>query len=202
MKFAYFNPIVFAVEDVPANIFTDLKSIVDTAHQYSSFNDEGNPNISIRGGQQIQLLPSQFNLNVGVLKMYVEKISKEYFENILQVNGQPELNNYQTQLVSAWTIKQNSGDYQALHSHEAHISGNIYIDVPDLDMESKVSDACLEFKIPVIKNPATFQFVDSWRFKPQIMKMVIFPSHIPHTVYPWRGEGNRTILAWDVKLVK
>ena len=202
MKFAYFNPTVIAIADVPAELYVDLKTIVDSAHEQNKLNDEGNPNISIRGGQQIQLVPNQFNLNTDVLKNYVEQASRNYFENVLQVNGQTELTGYQTQIVSAWTIKQSSGDYQALHSHEAHISGNIYIDVPDLDMDSKVSDACLEFKIPVIKNPATFQFVDSWRFKPQIMKMVIFPSHIPHTVYPWRGEGNRTILAWDVKLVK
>jgi hypothetical protein len=202
MKFAYFNPTVFAIEDVPADIFVDLKSIVDTAHQHSNFNDEGNPNISIRGGQQIQLLPNQFNLNTDILKTYIEKISKEYFENILQVNGQSELSGVQTQLVSAWTIKQQAGDYQALHNHEAHISGNIYIDIPDLDVDSKVSDSYLEFKIPVVKNTSTFHFVDSWRFKPQVMKMVIFPSYISHTVYPWRGQGNRTILAWDVKLVR
>jgi hypothetical protein len=202
MKFAYFNPTVFAIEDVPPDIFVQLENIVNQAHEQSKFNDEGNPEISIRGGQQIQLLPNQFGLNVDVLYSYIEKTSNDYFDSILQVNGQNELSGYKSQLVSAWTIKQSEGDYQALHSHETHISGNIYIDVPDLNNDSKVSDGCLEFKIPVIKNPGTFHFVDTWRFKPQVMKMVIFPSYLSHTVYPWKGQGNRTILAWDVKLVK
>lgn len=202
MKFAYFNPLVMAIEDVDAGVFTSIKESVDKAHEKKELNDEGDPNISIRGGQQIQLVPNSFNLDTSVLKTFVEKQSKEYFENVLQVNGQTELSNYQPTLVSAWTIKQSEGNYQALHSHESHISGNIYIDIPYLDDHSNPSDSCLEFKLPVIKNTNTFHFVDSWRFKPQAMKMVIFPSYVPHTVYPWKGQGNRTILAWDVKLVK
>jgi hypothetical protein len=202
MKYAYFNPTVFAVEDVPPDLFVQLESIVTQAHQHAELNDEGDPNISIRGGQQIQILPNEFNIDISPLKSYVEKISDEYFYSVLQVNGQNELNTYKSTLVSAWTIKQIEGDYQALHSHESHISGNIYIDVPDLAENSKSSDGNLEFKIPIIKNPGTFHFVDSWRFKPQVMKMVVFPSHISHVVYPWKGQGCRTILAWDVKLVK
>ncbi len=104
-------------------------------------------------------------------------------------------------LVSAWTIKQTAGDYQALHNHEAHISGNIYLDVPLLDEGSKSSDANIEFRLPVIRNPAHFVFTDQWRFKPEPLKMIIFPSYVSHTVYPWKGQGSRTILAWDVKLI-
>jgi len=202
MKYAYFNPTVFAVEDVPPDIFVQFEGIVNQAHMHAELNDEGNPNISVRGGQQIQLLPNEIAFDISVLKTYVEKISDEYFSSILQVNGQNELNTYKSTLVSAWTIRQTESDYQALHSHEAHISGNIYIDVPDSTEASKISDGSLEFKLPIIKNPGTFHFVDSWRFKPQIMKMVVFPSYVAHTVYPWKGQGTRTILAWDVKLVK
>lgn len=202
MKYAYFNPTVFAVEDVPPDIFVQFENIVNQAHMHAELNDEGNPNISVRGGQQVQILPNEFAIDISVLKAYVEKISDEYFSSILQVNGQNELNTYKSTLISAWTICQTESDYQALHSHEAHISGNVYIDVPDLIEGSKVSDGSLEFKLPIIKNPGTFHFVDSWRFKPQIMKMVVFPSYVAHTVYPWKGQGSRTILAWDVKLVK
>jgi hypothetical protein len=202
MKFAYFNPTVVAIEEVPTDIFVELQSMVETAHQHNKFNDEGDPLISIRGGQQIHLVPNEFQMDTSILQSYIEKVSAEYFENVLQVNGQAELKSFKTQLVSAWTIKQTQGDYQALHSHDSHISGNIYIDIPELEEESKVSDCSIEFKFPVTKNLSTFNFVDSWRFKPQPMKMIIFPGHIPHTVYPWKGQGNRTILAWDVKLVK
>lgn len=200
MKFAYFNPTIMAIEDVPIDIFTKLKKIVDTAHEHNELNDEGNSNISVRGGQQIQLVPNQFTLDTSVLKEFVEKSCQNYIDNMMRQNGRSDLDPYVPELNSAWTIKQFSGDYQALHTHEAHLSGNIYIDVPVLQDDSKVSDSFIEFRLPVIRNPAQFKFVDQWRFKPQPMKMIIFPSYIPHTVYPWKGQGHRTILAWDVRL--
>jgi hypothetical protein len=201
MKFAYFNPTVIAVDDVPADVYTYLKDMVDRAHQMREHNDAGDPTISIRGGQQIQLLPNNFGLEVEVLKQFVELRCREYIDNLMKQNGRSDLNPYNPVMVSAWTIQQRSGDYQALHTHEAHLSGNIYIDVPDLDFESEASDASIEFRFPVIRNPASFIFVDQWRFKPQPLKMIVFPSYLPHTVYPWNGEGHRTILAWDAKLI-
>ena len=201
MKFAYFNPTVIAVDDVPADVYTYLKDMVDRAHQMREYNDAGDPTISIRGGQQIQLLPNNFGLEVDVLKQFVELRCREYIDNLMKQNGRSDLNPYDPVMVSAWTIQQRSGDYQALHTHEAHLSGNIYIDVPDLDFESEASDASIEFRFPVIRNPASFIFVDQWRFKPQPLKMIVFPSYLPHTVYPWNGEGHRTILAWDAKLI-
>jgi len=199
MKFAYFNPTVFAIEDVPPDVFVVLEDMVNQAHQQHQYNDSGNPQISIRGGQQIQLIPNEFKLDTSLLKKFVEKSCDEYLRSVFSVNGF-DTAAYDPLLISAWTIKQTAGDYQALHAHEAHISGNIYIDVPDTLSVDNVSDASLEFKLPTTKNPAQFIFVDSWRFRPQPLKMVIFPSYIAHTVYPWKGTGFRTILAWDVKL--
>ena len=201
MKFAYFNPTVMAVADVPADIFSLLQGLVFEAHEHQEHNDVGNPLISVRGGQQIQLVPNEFKLDTTVLKNYIESQVRGYINTIMQNNGRSDLAPYEPLLVSAWTIRQASGDYQALHTHEAHVSGNIYIDVPDLEDGSNPSDANIEFRLPVIKDPARLIFVDQFRFNPQPMKMIVFPSYIPHTVYPWRGEGTRTILAWDCKLV-
>jgi len=201
MKFAYFNPTVMAIEDIPYNLFQDFKEMVITAHNHSGHNDAGNPAISVRGGQQIQVVPNEFKLNTDSLKAYIELSCQEYIGNIMKQNGRSDLDPYKPELISAWTIKQSSGDYQALHSHEAHISGNIYIETPELDEFSRESDANIEFRLPVIRNPAHLIFTDHWKFSPEPMKMIIFPSYVPHTVYPWQGEGNRTILAWDVRLV-
>ena len=201
MKFAYFNPTVMAVADIPADVFSHLQGLAFEAHEHQEHNDAGDPTISVRGGQQIQLVPNEFKLDTTVLKNYIESQVQGYINTIMQNNGRNDLTPYEPLLVSAWTIRQTSGGYQALHTHEAHVSGNIYIDVPDLETGSNASDANIEFRLPVIKDPARLIFVDQFRFNPQPMKMIVFPSYIPHTVYPWRGEGSRTILAWDCKLV-
>ena len=146
-------------------------------------------------------MPNEFKLDTTVLKTYIESQVQGYINTIMRNNGRDDLIPYEPLLVSAWTIKQSSGDYQALHTHEAHVSGNIYIDVPDLVEGANASDANIEFRLPVIRDLARLIFVDQFRFKPQPMKMVVFPSYVPHTVYPWQGEGTRTILAWDCKLV-
>lgn len=201
MKFAYFNPTVMAVDDVTAEQYSRLREIVNAAHEHDEHNDEGDPNISIRGGQQVQVVPNEFKLDTSFLSQYIEERCQAYIDNIIKTSGVSDLNGYKPMLVSAWTIKQTAGDYQALHNHEAHISGNIYLDVPLLDEGSKSSDANIEFRLPVIRNPAHFVFTDQWRFKPEPLKMIIFPSYVSHTVYPWKGQGSRTILAWDVKLI-
>jgi hypothetical protein len=201
MKFAYFNPTVMGVETIPEPLFNTFKAMVDTAHSKTHLNDEGNPIISIRGGQQVQLLPNEFDLDISPLKEFIEANCRVMLDTILAQSGRNDLNVYDPVLISAWTIKQQPGDYQALHTHEAHISGNIYIEVPELDPGSKASDAQLEFRLPVIRNPANFIFSDQWRYTPTAGTMVMFPSYVPHTVYPWNGKGNRTVLAWDVKLV-
>jgi hypothetical protein len=201
MKFAYFNPTVMGVETIPEPLFDTFKAMVDVAHTNAHLNDEGDPKISIRGGQQVQLLPNEFGLDIVPLKEFVEANCRVMLDTILAQSGRNDLNIYDPVLISAWTIKQSPGDYQALHTHEAHISGNIYIEVPALDPNSKTSDAQLEFRLPVIRNPANFIFSDQWRYTPTAGTMVMFPSYVPHTVYPWSGSGHRTVLAWDVKLV-
>ena len=201
MKFAYFNPTVVAVDEVPSDMFMTFKNMVNVAHTKSELNDEGDPTISIRGGQQIQLLPNEFDLDIGPLKGYIEYRCREYMDAITKQSGRADLSNYEPVLVSAWTIKQDSGCYQALHTHDAHISGNMYIEVPDIDAETNISDAHIEFRLPVIKDPSKFIFVDHWRFSPKQSTMIIFPSYLPHAVYPWNTSGTRTILAWDVRIV-
>ena len=74
MKFAYFNPTVMAVDDVTAEQYSKLREIVNTAHEHGEHNDEGNPNISIRGGQQIQIVPNEFKLDTTFLSQYQESM--------------------------------------------------------------------------------------------------------------------------------
>lgn len=200
MKFAFFNPTAIAVDEVPDNIFNKLKVIADTAHKMSQLNDAGDQSISIRGGQQIQLLPNEFGLDTNILSSYVETKCQEYIDSVMQQSGRNDLEGVKPKMVSAWTIKQSPGDYQAMHDHEAHISGSIFLEVPELDPGSNISDGNLELRLPIVRNPARFVFVDQCRIVPTLKSMTIFPSYLPHTVYPWRGKGHRTVLAWDVIL--
>lgn len=201
MKFGYFNPTVVAIDEVPVNALDMFRIMVEHAHKMTQFNDAGNQAISIRGGQQIQLIPNEIGLDIAPLTAYIETRCQEYVDAVMKQNNRDDLKGFRPKVVSAWTIRQTAGDYQALHAHEAHISGNMYIDAPMLNEGSNRSDANLEFRLPVIRNPARFVFVDQIRLAPTVGTMVVFPSYLPHTVYPWKGHGTRTVLAWDAMLV-
>ncbi len=201
MKFAFFNPTAIAVDELPDNIFSKLRVISDTAHKMKSLNDAGDQTISVRGGQQIQLLPNEFGLDTKDLEFYVESKCQEYVDAVMQQSGRTDLEGFEPKIISAWTIKQGPGDYQAMHDHQAHISGSIFLEIPELDPNSNTSDGNLELRLPVIRDPSRFTFVDQCRIVPTLKSMTMFPSYLPHTVYPWKGTGNRTVLAWDVLLV-
>lgn len=201
MKFAFFNPTAIAIDEIPDDIFIKLRTIVNTAHTMSQYNDAGDPSISIRGGQQIQLLPNDFGLDTSELKTYVEGKCQEYINSVMEQSAKTDLDFVKPKLISAWTIKQNPGDYQAIHAHEAHISGNIFIEVPNLEPNSKPTDAHLELRLPIMRDLSKFVLVDQCRVAPVQKTMVIFPSYVPHTVYPWKGTGTRIVLAWDAIMV-
>jgi len=202
LKVAYFQPTILAIDNVPPVEFSKVYSLADSLHLRPELNDSGNPFISIRGGQQIQVYPNALDLNVDWLVKWLESVCQGYMELITQQSGTDELKYCKPVVTSIWTIRQYEGDYQEMHSHPSgNLSGNIYISAPDLHKDSKPSDSQILFRLPQTKDVSKFIMNDTWKYNPTPGTMVVFPSHLPHTVYPWRGTGNRTVMAFDAKLV-
>jgi hypothetical protein len=198
LKVAYFAPTVMAIDDVPASTFSQVYNLAQQLHDRPELNDSGNPLISIRGGQQIQVYPNELNLNVDWLVTYLEELCQGYMELITVQSGTEELKLCKPVVTSIWTIKQNQGDYQEMHSHPGgNISGNIYINIPEFSVGSKASDGQVLFRLGQTKDITKFIMNDTWKYTPQQATVVLFPSHIPHTVYPWTGTGHRTVMAFD-----
>jgi hypothetical protein len=171
-------------------------------HGHPELNDSGNPFISIRGGQQIQVYPNQLDLDVTWLIKWLETICQGYMEIITSQSGADDLKYCKPVVTSIWTIKQEHGQYQELHSHPGgYISGNIYINAPDFAEDSASSDGVLTFKLPQTKDVTKFIMNDTWKYKPTPGTVIVFPSYLSHTVYPWRGQGTRTVMAFDAKIV-
>ena len=201
VKVAYFAPTVVAMDDVPAVTFSQLFNLVEDLHGHPELNDSGNPLISIRGGQQIQVYPNELNLNVDWLIAYLEQICKGYMEIVSQQSGTEEMKYVKPVITSIWTIRQHPGDYQEMHTHPGgNLSGNIYVSVPTLEDGSQPSDCNLLLRLPQSKDITKFIMNDTCKYKPEACTVILFPSHIPHTVYPWRGDGHRTVVAFDAIL--
>jgi len=202
LKVAYFQPVVLAIDNVPPVEFSKIYSLAENLHQHPELNDGNDPLISIRGGQQIQVYPNELGLDVGWLTNWLESICKGYMEIISGQSGTDDLKLCKPKIVSIWTIKQHEGDYQEMHSHpRGHISGNIYISAPELAVNSKPSDSQILFKLPQTKDVSKFIMNDIWKYSPAEGTVIVFPSHLPHTVYPWKGTGSRTVMAFDAILI-
>lgn len=202
LKVAYFQPTVLAIDAVPPIEFSKIYALAENLHGHPELNDSNNPLISIRGGQQIQVYPNQLNLDVSWLIKWIETICQGYLELVTAQSGAEELKMCKAVVTSIWTIRQYEGDYQEMHSHPGgNLSGNIYISAPEMSDNSKPSDGQVLFRLPQTKDVSKFIMNDTWKYSPTPGTVIVFPSHLPHTVYPWKGIGHRTVMAFDARLV-
>ena len=203
LKVAYFQPTILAIDDVSAVEFSRMLSLVNDMHARPEHDDSEHPGLSIRGGQQIHVYPNPIGIDVLWLVYYLETLCKGYMDIVTQQSGKEELKFCKPLITSIWTIRQQAGDYQEMHSHpDAHLSGNIYITAPDIDEDiANSSDGQILFQLPQSRDIRKFVMQDVWKYKPIPGTVIVFPSHVPHTVYPWKGPGFRTVMAFDAKLV-
>ena len=202
LKVAYFQPIVLAIDTVPPVEFSKIYGLAENLHRHPELDDSGNPNISIRGGQQIQVYPNALQMDVSWLIKWLTSICQGYIELVIAQSGTEELKLCKPVITSIWTIKQYEGQYQELHSHPGgNLSGNIYITAPDLAPGSQPSDGNINFKLPQTKDISKFIMNDTWKYAPTPGTVILFPSYLAHTVYPWKGMGDRTVMAFDARLV-
>jgi uncharacterized protein (TIGR02466 family) len=201
LKIAYFQPTVLAIDNIPPVEFSKIYALSENLHTHPELND-ANAAISLRGGQQIQVYPNKINIDVNWLVTWLESICSGYMEIISQQSGTEELKFCKPVVTSIWTIRQHEGNYQEMHTHPGgNLSGNIYISAPELAIDSMPSDSQIGFRMPVTKDITKFVMNDTWKYSPTPGTVIIFPSHLPHTVYPWKGNGHRTVMAFDAKLV-
>jgi hypothetical protein len=116
-------------------------------------------------------------------------------------SGSEDLKYCKPVVTNIGTLRQYENDYVEMHTQlGSHLSGNIFVQVPELDPNSKPTDAQALFRMSQTKDITKFIMSDTWKFIPQQATLIIFPSHIPNTLYPWRGIGYRTILSFNAIL--
>jgi hypothetical protein len=202
LKVAYFAPIIVAAGPVPPTEFVKIFNLTEVLHTRQDLNDADDPSLSIRGGQQIQVFPNELEMDVDWLVKLLEELCQGYIDLVSTQSVTEELKFCKPKITSIWTIRQSESDYQEMHTHPAgHLSGNIYISTPDFDQGKNRSDGQILFRLPQHKDLTKFVMQDTWKYDPTPGTFILFPSYIPHTVYPFKGNGFRTVMAFDSVLV-
>jgi hypothetical protein len=99
-----------------------------------------------------------------------------------------------------WVVSQYAGDFNPVHIHDANLSGVAFLKVPSgFDEEYKKEDhhptaGCLEFLGSIPNHFARHSYIA----KPEVGDFYLFPSWLAHQVYPFRCEGERRSMAFNV----
>jgi Putative 2OG-Fe(II) oxygenase len=202
LKVAYFTPTIIAADQMPPVEFSKLFNLVEELHSHPELHEHNNPFVNVRGGQHIQLYPSNIGLDVSWLITWLERVSQEYIDLISEQSGTDDLKLCKFVITNIWTIRQYAGQYQELHSHlGSNLSGNMYISSPELESAINSTDGQFVLKLPQTKDIGKFIMHDSWKTDATPGTFVLFPSCLSHTIYPWTGDGHRTVVSFQASLV-
>jgi uncharacterized protein (TIGR02466 family) len=193
MNVKFFNPVPIAKVQVEQTLLSKIDQLSTRLFTTSSTVEDYPVNhyLTIRGGEQRRVWPC--NEDRSWLTDWIESQAKEYQQSAgIDLSLTPKLAN-------CWTITQPENSYQVTHTHPyGSISGNLYLEIPNFKNDSAETDGCISFLFDPSSDPKATRFL---HITPTVGTLLIFPSWLPHQVYPWQGIGNRRVLAWDCQLL-
>lgn len=178
------------------------------------FNDARNKNVttSYHANQVIFDMPthpSQYRINSWInhraeIASIIERTAENHLLEFYKDVGNPELIDFSLILDSIWMSFLKEGDYNWLHNHSrSTLSGVYYVDVPDqINDDERFPDGYLCLLGTSIGMTELSTIGDNNYFsKPETGKMILFPSGVHHTVYPFKGPGVRISIAFNLSLI-
>jgi uncharacterized protein (TIGR02466 family) len=106
-------------------------------------------------------------------------------------------------VLSAWVNVNRRGNFNRVHVHPGSTwSGTYYVDAGD--PESSDPGALLYLSDPCPGRGAIFlptHLPSSFKIVPKAGLMILFPSYVPHMVYPHYGNGERISIAFNLRNV-
>jgi len=158
--------------------------------------------IPIRNKEHRELLFSTMkNACVDYLK---ESIKEGNHHSWKKIAGEltPTLDNIH--LTHSWVVSQYAGEYNPWHHHSGDFSAVVYLKLPpnmDKEIEEDFKDhypanGLIEFMFGENQNFRS----DNLKFKPEVGKLLVFPSWLRHFVYPFKSEGERRSMSFNAHM--
>jgi|GEM_PF-185707 len=107
---------------------------------------------------------------------------------------------YGLQIIDVWLNVQRAGDYNPTHTHGGSFSGVLFLQVP-AQISGASFDGQLCFHGPEEWHIQSFRTGMAEYVLPVPGEFYVFPAWQPHSVPPFRGEGERWSLAFNVVAV-
>ena len=140
----------------------------------------------------------------------IKKACLGYLENMIANNrayewkknggsDNPTIDNIH--LAQSWIVSQYKHEYNPWHKHSGNFSGVCYLKLPEgmenhFDEETKdhyPASGLIEFSYG---EPVDMRS-DTIMFKPEVGMMLVFPSWLKHSVYPFYCDGERRSMSFN-----
>lgn len=104
----------------------------------------------------------------------------------------------------AWIVRSFAHDYNPAHIHtECHLSCVGYLKLPDFSEEEdkeKKKHYPSHGNIELIHEGSGMYHQGGIRIKPEVGDFIVFPHYLLHTVYPFKGDGERRSFSMNISL--
>ena len=108
-------------------------------------------------------------------------------------------------MAHSWVVSQYAGEYNPWHHHSGDFSAVIYLKLPP-NMHKEIEED-FEDHYPA-NGLIEFMFgenqgfrSDNLKFKPEVGKILVFPSWLRHFVYPFKSDGERRSMSFNAHMV-
>ena len=135
---------------------------------------------------------------------------KAFIENDIilhhPIRGNLNPTNENINISQSWIVSQYKGEYNPWHQHSGHLSAVIYLKLPKGMMDFYKKEEQDHYPVG-----GTIQFMfgekqnfrsDTLTFRPEVGKMLVFPSWLKHSVYPFDVDGERRSMSFNAYYVE
>ena len=125
------------------------------------------------------------------VKTYLSKYGDEVDKELIRTKQMKKI-----ELLTSWLVNQIAGDFNPPHMHKGMVSAAGWLKVPESieKNEEREEAGYIEW---LFADPHPF-VNPKFSFKPQVGKIMLFPSWLQHQVYPFRGKGTRRSISFNV----
>ena len=136
---------------------------------------------------------------VDYLKFLIEK--NRAYEWIRIAGNEKPPGQENIHLAQSWVVSQYKNEYNPWHTHSGNFSAVIYLKIPD-GMEDHFENekrdhyptsGLIDFKFGEKQDMRS----DTFLLHPELGKMLMFPSWLNHTVYPFYCDGERRSMSFN-----
>jgi hypothetical protein len=153
--------------------------------------------------QEFMLEPKFFNEKIApVLTHAIKKYTWESIGKKIDTKFDSFKNKVTVNYKSAWIVRQFENEYNPIHFHTGDVSGVCYTLLPKSfgDKSQKNKKKNPNGCIALVHGSDQFLSNAIKLIEPKIGKFILFPNYMLHTVYPFKGSGERRSFSFNASI--